>query len=66
MFIEISDNIIVPERKGIVPFYTNLAIVAPVVVTVVILISVLIVVCALSKRRRHGDRQYEGRTNTMT
>ncbi|XP_054713933.1 cell adhesion molecule Dscam2-like [Uloborus diversus] len=54
-----DDNTIVPVIKGAIPFYTNLAIVAPVVVTVVILISVLIVVCALSKRRRHDEGQYE-------
>ncbi|KAF8796637.1 Down syndrome cell adhesion molecule-like [Argiope bruennichi] len=52
-------NSLPPVIKRPAPFYTNLAIVAPVVVTVIILISVLIVVCALSRRRRNGDRQYE-------
>ncbi|GFW05523.1 down syndrome cell adhesion molecule [Trichonephila clavipes] len=52
-------NTLPPVIKRPAPFYTNLAIVAPVVVTVIILISVLIVVCALSRRRRNGDRQYE-------
>ncbi|GIZ00995.1 down syndrome cell adhesion molecule [Caerostris extrusa] len=52
-------NPLPPVIKRPAPFYTSLAIVAPVVVTVIILISVLIVVCALSRRRRNGDRQYE-------
>ncbi|XP_015912285.1 cell adhesion molecule Dscam1 [Parasteatoda tepidariorum] len=52
-------DLITPIIRRPAPFYTNLAIIAPVVVTIMILISVLIVVCALSKRRRNGDRQYE-------
>ncbi|GFY44873.1 down syndrome cell adhesion molecule, partial [Trichonephila inaurata madagascariensis] len=55
----VGGNTLPPVIKRPAPFYTNLAIVAPVVVTVIILISVLIVVCALSRRRRNGDRQYE-------
>ncbi|XP_067138853.1 cell adhesion molecule Dscam1-like [Centruroides vittatus] len=50
---------LMPIVESFAPFYTNLAIMAPVIVTFLIIISVCVAICILNRRRRQADHQYQ-------
>lgn len=50
---------LMPIVESFAPFYTNLAIIAPVIVTILIIISVCVAICILNRRRRQADHQYQ-------